>query len=203
MDSCDQENVSGTSHDDEFLTSLSADTPETSVNEILGSVFGDSSPSSLEILTPVDLMEDDCPESSLIPMTSKFGTANEPAIANPILPHIAPHGVNETDIFSTDTYMSLGDDMNTNHFVDFTTSATTIPPLEAMVPPSQLPDLGMIDGFDSPSTAAAWSDTDTQLPQAGQDERMTIIIDKARPETLTQVMNVLTDSRARVEFRRG
>ena len=202
-DSYGHSDFHGVSQDDEFLTTLSADTPESGMNEILGSVFGDSSPSSLGLLTPVDPTEDGSPEPSLLPVTSKMSSMSEPAIANPILQHITSHGAHETDLFPTDTYMGLGDEISPDHFVDFTTTAASIPHFEAMMPPSQMPDLNIANGFGSPSTSAMWADPDVQMPQPGQNERMTIIIDKARPETLTQVMNVLIDSRARVEFRRG
>jgi hypothetical protein len=39
--------------------------------------------------------------------------------------------------------------------------------------------------------------------QTGGDARMTIVIHDAKPETLVEVMKVLVDSRARVEFRCG
>lgn len=200
MDICEQPQVSGVSQEDDFLTTLSADTPDTSMNDIFGSVFGDSSPSSLELLTPVDPVDSENPEHELLPMTSKIGTMSDPAIANPILPHISTQDMGDGDIFPSDAYMGLSDELSSENFVDFSTSAAAMAPLEAMIPPSQMPELDMLNGYTSPVT---WGKPDGQVPQPGQDGRMTIVIDKARPETLTQVMNVLMDSRARVEFRRG
>ncbi|EMR64656.1 hypothetical protein UCREL1_8366 [Eutypa lata UCREL1] len=107
-------------------------------------------------------------------------------------------------VVPTRPFLGLGDDLNNDNFCDFTTSAA-LPPFEGMVPSlDHVPELDMGNGYSSESSPGMWGpDLDLQMLQSEEAARMTIVIDEARPETLTEVMKVLMESRARVEFRRG
>lgn len=195
MDLCEQE----LSHEDEFLTSLSADTPGADMNDILGSVFGDSSASSLELLTPI---EDENPEHALPNSTYKI-SGDDQTITNSQLHQLETQGVNEQDIFLSQPFLGLGDDLNNHNFYDFSTAAAL--PFEGMIPRlGHVAELDVGNGYSSESSPGIWgADLDLQTAQEEEAVRMTIVIDKAPPETLTKVMKVLMESRARVEFRRG
>lgn len=198
-------------HEDEFLTGLSAETPGTDMNELLGSVFGESSPSSLELLTPT---ESETPEHALLPTVLHR--------IDPGLHHQHPHQfgtriVGDPDAFLAEpAFMGLGGgddldpDSNNNNFCDFTSGIVT--PLEGMMPPTATSNTGHVPDMDlgsggynsGQSSPGGWADHDAGAgPRTDQARRMTIVIDEARPETLTEVMRVLMESRARVEFRSG
>lgn len=194
MDLCEPE----LPNEDEFLTSLSADTPGGDMNDIFGSVFGDSS-SSLELLTPI---EGENPQQALLSSTYKPST--DQTTIHPQLHQLETQGIDDHGIFLSQPFLGLGDDLNNDNFCDFTTSAV-LPPFEGMVPSlGHVPELDMGNGYSSESSPGMWGpDLDLQMLQSEEAARMTIVIDEARPETLTEVMKVLMESRARVEFRRG
>lgn len=196
MDLCDPVQEPELSHEDEFLASLSANTPGTDMNDLFGSVFGDSA-SSLELLTPI---EGENPDHALLHSTYKID--GDPTHTNSVLHQIQTQCANDQDIFSTQPFWDLEDDMNSDSFYNFT---TVVPPFEDMVPaPGNVPDLDMGNGHSSEPSPGGWgAEFDLQTPRSEEAARMTIVIDEAKPETLTEVMKVLMESRARVEFRRG
>ncbi len=197
IDICDSVQSTGFSEEDDFLTSLSADTPETDMTDIFESVFGDSS-SSLGLLTPI---EHETPEHVSLPSIDEVN--RDVTMTTPeTYPTQTQGGVNERDIFLAEPFLGLTDDLDNASFYDFSTAS--LPSVDCIIPPSHVPGLEMVDnGYRSLPPEGVWSGHDFQIPQPTEAARMTIVIDEAKPETLTEVMKVLMESRARVEFRRG
>lgn len=67
-----------------------------------------------------------------------------------------------------------------------------------------LPSPEQTPGMSSGSSRESSNSAAPPLPlETGEAARMTFVVDEAPPETLVEVMRVLLDSKARVEFRRG
>ncbi|RYO89434.1 hypothetical protein DL762_003230 [Monosporascus cannonballus] len=194
MDLCETMYDAEQFNEDGFLKSLSVGTPGTDMNEFFESVFDDSAP-SLELLTPI---ENDNTEHSLF--SSICDGDKDQTAAQPTSQQIESQGLSDQDIFLTEPFFGLPDGLNNDNFRDFTN--TIQPPFK--LPQNQLPGLEMGKGCNSQSSSPSlWGDCELQVSRAEEASRMTIVIDEARPETLTEIMKVLMESRARVEFRRG
>ncbi|RYP51536.1 hypothetical protein DL768_003131 [Monosporascus sp. mg162] len=181
-------------HEDGFLKPFSVGTPGTDMNELFGTVFDESAP-SLELLTPT---ENDTTEHALF--SSICDGDKDPTAAPPTSQQIESQGISDQDIFLTEPFFGLSDGLNNDGFCDFN---NTIQPCFELAQ-NQLPGLEMGEGCSSQSSPPSlWGDRELQVSRAEEASRMTIVIDEARPETLTEIMKVLVESRARVEFHRG
>ncbi|RYP08193.1 hypothetical protein DL764_002053 [Monosporascus ibericus] len=181
-------------NEDGFLKTLSVGTPGTDMNELFGAVFDDPVP-SLERLTPI---ERDNTEHALF--SSTCDGHKDPTAAQPTSRQIEPHGLSNQDIFLTEPYFGLSDSLSSDSFCDFT---NTIQPSFGLSQ-NQLPGLEMGKGCSPQSSSPGlWGGRELQVPGAEEASRMTIVIDEARPETLTEIIKLLMESRARVEFHRG
>ncbi|RYP78079.1 hypothetical protein DL771_000772 [Monosporascus sp. 5C6A] len=180
--------------EDGFLKCLSVGAPGTDMNELFGSVFDDSAP-ALGILTPIK--NDNTEHASF---SSICDGNKDPTSAQPPSQQIESQGLNDQDVFLAEPFFGLSDSLNNDSFCDFTSTIQS--PFE--LPRNQLPGLEMGKRCGSRSSSPTpWSDRELPISRAEEASRMTIVIDEARPETLTEIMKLLMESRAHVEFRRG
>ncbi|KAI0012725.1 hypothetical protein F4779DRAFT_566626 [Xylariaceae sp. FL0662B] len=182
--------------DDGSLTHVPSEMPGVEFDEIFADVFNDSS-SSLELSTPSK--SDDMGSATFSPV---YAIDRDKDMMQAVPHQIAMHNVSESN-YLMDPYMNLINGLHDERIGGI--SDTILPHMDGT---NRSSDISTItDGAGSnPQTfsAADWGKgNEVQAINPGEDSRMTIIIDEARPETLFEVMKVLMDSRARVEFRRG
>ncbi|KAI1075862.1 hypothetical protein F5B20DRAFT_558210 [Whalleya microplaca] len=181
--------------EDGSLTHMSTEMPGVEFDEIFADVFNDSS-SSLELSTPSH--SDEMGSATFSPV---YSVDRDKDMMQTIPHQIAMHNVSDPH-FSMDPYFNLMNGLHDERFGGI--NDTTLPHIDgtSRTNASTVPEGAEHNSH--PLSSVEWGKgNEIQGIPSGEDSRMTIVIDQARPETLFEVMKVLMDSRARVEFRRG